>query len=85
MFDASNQRIGRCYRHTSALRHLQKVSQQCVPVLGCNRLRMKLNAFDRQRAMTQAHDFTIVGPGSDFQDSPEVTPVLRPVSDTAQR
>src|SRR5688572_28517072 len=38
-----------------------------MTMLGCNRLRMKLNAFDRQRPMTQAHDFAIIGPGSDFK------------------
>src|SRR5687767_2413126 len=38
-----------------------------MTMLSCDRLRMKLNAFDRQRPMTQAHDFAIIGPGSDFK------------------
>jgi hypothetical protein len=37
-----------------------------MPMLGRNRLRMKLNALDRQSAMAQTHDFTVVGPGGDF-------------------
>src|ERR1043166_6550573 len=37
--------------------HLQEIPQQVVAVLGQDRLRVELYAFDRQRLVPQAHDF----------------------------
>ena len=39
---------------------LDEVLQHPVPVIGQQRLRMELHAFDGQRTMTQPHNFTIL-------------------------
>ena len=51
---------------------LQKISQQIMSMLGQNRLRMKLHAFDIQGFVPDAHDFIqfagfILCPGGYFQ------------------
>ena len=46
---------------------LDEILQQLVPVLGEQRLRMELHAFDREAAVAQAHDLAILGLGADLE------------------
>jgi hypothetical protein len=44
----------------------QEIFQQGMAMLGEDRFGVKLNAFNGQASMANTHDFTIIGPSSDF-------------------
>src|SRR6185295_6080974 len=54
-------RVRSVARQEHLLGALEKISQQRVAMLGEDGFRMKLDAFHRQLAMANAHDFAVVG------------------------
>ena len=54
-------------RFVPVARHIEKIFENRQAMFGANALRMKLHALDRQRFVSDAHDFTVVGPRGDSE------------------
>src|SRR6185503_10238183 len=56
---------------------LQKIPEQRMAVLGKDRLRVELHAFDRERLVAHAHDLSVIGPRADLEASGQARPLDR--------